>query len=122
MQTLIRALQMLDPTEREKLIVPMTHWTLLNRDEDDLSRDVKPYSYKLALLRSTKYPVPVKITKVKIGKKELTIGAGNRREKGRIHYYHLKKKKEAVGRSGWVGIWFPTKKDGKIKIIQFGGL
>lgn len=114
------ALRIADEDASAKATLPLVHKSLLNPAKDDLSQDLRRFSFKKAHDNAKFYAAPVKVTRVR--KTGITaIGFKQTAEAGSVVDYFVAKKDGVNGMPAPVRIFFP-KDGGAPKIAYMGSL
>lgn len=104
---LLRALATADENARLAAVLPLVHPSLRSEDGRDLSRNVKPFSYRKASDNVRFYAVPVVLTEVHLGE-ALQLGIGAQGEPGRIDKYFVAKLPGVPGLPAPIHVFFPA--------------
>ncbi len=112
------ALAVADEKASAKATLPFVHRSLKNAAGDDLSADLRRFSFKKAHDGSKFYAAPVKITRVR-PTNTTAIGFKETAEAGRVDDYFIAKKEGVNGMPAPVKIFFP--KDGSEPRISYMG-
>jgi len=116
----VKALSIGDSDESAKTCIPLVHKSLLNQSGDDLTADLRRFSFKKAHENVKFYQSPVKITRIR---KQTTtaIGFGDTAQKGTVYDYFIAKRSGVPGMPAPVQVFFPI--DGSApKICYMGSL
>lgn len=118
----LAALAIADETASAKACLPLVHKSLMNPAKDDLSSDLRRFSFKKAHDNAKFYAQPVKITRIR-PKNISGIGAKSNgtAELGAVHDYFVAKKEGGAGLPAPVQIFFPQG-GGEPKIAYMGSL
>ncbi|MDP2388211.1 MAG: hypothetical protein Q8M29_17690 [Bacteroidota bacterium] len=116
----MKALAIKDADESAKECLKYVHKSLKNASGDDLTKDLRNFSFKKAHDNVKFYANPVKITRVR--KNGVTaIGFKETGEKGDEYSYFISKKSDVKGMPAPVNIFFPAD-GGEPKISYMGSL
>jgi hypothetical protein len=116
----MQALSVSDEDASAKATMKHVHKSLLNPAGDDLSSDLRRFSFKKAHDNAKFYASPVKITRIR--KTGISaIGFKQTAEAGRVDDYFLAKKEGVNGMPAPVRVFFP-KSGGAPKIAYMGSL
>lgn len=116
------ALAIADENESAKACLKVVHVSLMNPQKNDLSADLRRFSFKKAHDNAKFYASPVKLTRIR--PKSITgIGARSNgtAELGQVHDYFVAKKDGVAGMPAPVQIFFPQN-GGEPKIAYMGSL
>jgi hypothetical protein len=114
------ALRIAGDEESAKATLPLVHKSLLNPAKDDLSQDLRRFSFKKAHDNAKFYAAPVKVTRVR-STGITAIGFKQTAEAGSVVDYFIAKKDGVSGMPAPVRIFFP-KDGGAPKIAYMGSL
>lgn len=116
----IKALSIQDANESAKECLKYVHKSLKNTTGEDLTKDLRDFSFKKAHSNAKFYASPVKITRVRKNK-VTAIGFQETGEKGDEYSYFISKKNGVNGMPAPVNIFFPAD-GGEPKISYMGSL
>lgn len=117
----LEALLIEDADASAKALLPLVHKSLMDDNGDDLTRDLRSFSFKKAHSNAKFYQSPVRVTRVRKTDSRTAIGYGDSAEKGRIEDYFIAKKQGVNGMPAPVQIFFPAN-GGEPKIAYMGSL
>ena len=103
-----------------KLIVPLVHKTLLDRQNSQLNRDVFRFSFKKAYTHSRNYAYPVVVTRIQ-KLKTTGVGYGKKYEKGVEYKIWIDKKSSNLGMPAPIVLFF-LNGEGEPKLSYIGSL
>ena len=106
--------------ESAKLIVPLVHKTLLDRQNKQLNRDIYRFSFKKAYEHAKNYTYPIIVTRIQ-KLKTTGIGYGRKYEKGVEYKIWIEKKSTNLGIPAPIVLFFP-KGENKPKLSYIGSL
>ena len=114
------ALSISDEDASAKACLQVVHISLMNKARDDLSPDLRRFSFKKAHDNAKFYAQPVKITRIR-PKSMSGIGAraNGTAQLGRVHDYFVQKKDGVAGLPAPVQVFFPA--DGSEPKIAYMG-
>ena len=114
----LTALSIGDSDESAKACLPLVHKSLINKTGDDLTSDLRRFSFKKAHENAKFYQKPVKITRIR---KQATtaIGFGETAQKGTVYDYFIAKKSGVPGMPAPIQVFFPL--DGTAPRICYTG-
>ena len=87
----LEALLIEDADASAKALLPLVHKSLMNDNGDDLTRDLRSFSFKKAHSNAKFYQSPVRVTRVRKTDTRTARGYGDSAEKGRIEDYFIAK-------------------------------
>ncbi len=116
----LTALNEKDEAARVKALLPLVHKSLKNAAGDDLTRNIKDFSFKKASVGAPNYASPVTIFEVHKGNVS-TVGFKETAQKCRRDKYFINVKEGTVGRPAPIHVCLPE--DGtEPTILDFGSL
>lgn len=104
-----------------KKIVPLSHVTLLNKEEDALAANIMMFNLKNAHQNAKNYKNPAEITEIRRMLKIKSVGCSVACDEGFLHRYFIARKEDSEGKSAPVSVFF-SKLTNKPLIIDFGSL
>lgn len=116
----MKALLIDDSDASAKECLKYVHKSLMNSAGDDLTKDLRSFSFKKAHSNAKFYASPVKITRVRTNK-STAIGYGDKAEKGTEYSYFIGKKAGVNGMPAPLNVFFPAD-GGAPKISYMGSL
>lgn len=109
-----------DQDQAAKAALPYLHRTLLNPAGNDVSDDLRRFSFKKAHTARNAYAVPVKITRIH-PTTQTQVGFKETAEAGSVIDYFLAKKDGVAGMPAPVKVFFPNN-GGEPKVFYIGSL
>jgi len=114
----MKALLIEEADASAKACLKYVHKSLINTSGDDLTKDLRDFSFKKAHSNAKFYANPVKITRVRKNK-VTAIGFKETGENGTEYSYFISKKEGVNGMPAPVNIFFPA--DGSAPKISYMG-
>jgi hypothetical protein len=116
----MNALLIADEEKSAKECMKYVHKSLLNQAGNDLSPDLRRFSFKKAHDNAKFYQVPVKVTRVRPTNTS-AIGFGPTAEAGTVHDYFVGKKEGVNGMPAPIKVFIPSN-GGEPKVSYMGSL
>lgn len=114
----MKSLLIQDSDASAKACLKCVHKSLINSSGDNLTKDLRDFSFKKAHSNAKFYANPVKITRVRKNK-VTAIGFKETGENGTEYSYFISKKEDVNGMPAPVNIFFPA--DGSAPKISYMG-